>query len=117
MSHLIEMGTALIVSPFVTMKASPLAIDIMANVTMNGGMRRKVMNAPFRAPAAAHAPIVATMHSVSPTSPAVSPPPRSRISRAQMTAERATRLPTERSMPPAMMTIVMPMAIIAIITI
>ncbi len=48
-----------------------------------------------------------------PTVVADSAPAASRIKRAVTTAERASRLPTERSMPPVRMTIVIPMAMIA----
>ena len=49
-----------------------------------------------------------------PTVEASTPPAWSRISRAAVTADNAARLPTERSMPPVMITIVMPIAMIAI---
>ena len=45
------------------------------------------------------------------------PPPKSRIRRVATTADSAIRLPTDRSMPAVIITIVMPMAKMAITTI
>src|SRR5262245_9287565 len=115
-NHLIDTGTALIVSPCVTMNATPLAIDIMASVTMNEGIRSTVASVPLIAPAAAHIPTAPKLPKIIPITPADSPPARSRISRAETTADRATRMPTDRSIPPAIITIVMPIAMIAMIT-
>lgn len=45
---------------------------------------------------------------------AVTPPARSRIKPATNTADSAMRLPTDKSMPPVIITKVMPMATMAI---
>ena len=77
---------------------------------MNGGMRRRVMNMPEINPN--------TPHKAMPPNPAINIPPtlafvpskQSRTSIVVTTAESAIRLPTLKSMPPVMMTIVRPMA-------
>ena len=100
------------------MNASPLAIDIVASVTMNGGMRSSVdeYSVDRRRPAAQMRDRrqAAQRQADDPGRLAAG---QSRISRAETTADSATRLPTDRSMPPAMMTIVMPIAMIAMIAI
>src|SRR5205085_7784566 len=70
--------------------------------------------APENAPDAAPASTPARPARTIPVAPADSPPAASRIRRAVTTADRAIRLPTERSTPPVTITIVIPIAITAI---
>ena len=95
------------------MNARPLATCIMASVAINGGMRKRVIirpentpTAPQTAMAARHAPSMAPDEALT--------PPIARMHHAVTTAASAIRLPTERSMPPVMITIVMPTARMAI---
>src|SRR5262245_22036663 len=94
--------------------ASPRATSIIASVTINGGMAKKVIIHPEKAPHSAQAATPARQQRIMAMAAADSPPARSRISQAETTADKATRLPTDKSMPPVMMTKVMPTAIIAI---
>ena len=81
---------------------------------MKGGMSKSVISAPESPPRSPQRPIAAMQANTIPTVEASTPPAWSRISRAAVTADNAARLPTERSMPPVMITIVMPIAMIAI---
>jgi len=85
----------------------------MARVTMKGGMRNRVIMAPENAPATPHTRMAATQDRTMPVADAPTPPARSRMNRADRTADNASRLPTDKSMPPVTMTIVMPMAMMA----
>ena len=69
--------------------------------------------APEKPPISPQAAMAAAQASTIPAVEACTPLASSRISLAASTAERAARLPTDRSMPPVMITIVMPMAMMA----
>ncbi len=96
------------------MYAKPLATSIIASVTMNGGMPQSVITPPDAAPTSPHTTIAPRHAAVSPPAVALTPPATSRIKSAATTAESAMRLPTERSMPPVMITKVIPTATMAI---
>ena len=95
------------------MKASPRATIINPRVTMKAGTRQAVTITPVKAPQEvheAHAQQAAGEHG----QPAgLAPPVPARIATAVITAASASRLPTDRSMPAVTITIVMPMAMIA----
>ena len=81
----------------------PLAASMVASVAMKGRIRRRVTIRPLRMPT---------------TAPAATPPSRPGkrpygLSRAETTLAMAAVEPTERSMPPVMMTKHMPSAISA----
>ena len=96
------------------MYAKPLPTSIIASVTMKGGMPNRVIIAPENPPMTPHS-ITAAAHARNiPTADASAPPAKSRMNFAASTADSASKLPTERSMPPVMITIVMPMATMAI---
>ena len=86
----------------------------MASVTMKGGMRSRVMKAPVITPQTPQRAMPPSPAANMPAAPASTPPQKSRTINAVTTAERAMRLPTLKSMPPVMMTSVMPMARMAI---
>src|SRR5690606_19971771 len=93
--------------------ASPLATSIIASVTMKGGIRKAVIMTPEKAPAAAQAAMPTRDHIVMDTAPASAAPPYSTMPDVATIAASAMRLPTERSMPAVMITIVMPIAMMA----
>ncbi len=82
----------------------------MASVAMKGGMPKRVIIRPLKAPAAAQSSTARTPPAVMPAALASRAPACSRMNQAAVTAARASRLPTERSMPPVRITSVMPMA-------
>ena len=84
---------------------------------MNGGIANRVIITPENSPSTALTPIPARHARVSAAAPAWSPPDTRAMSQVVTTAESATRLPTDKSMPPVMMTMVMPIAMMAITTI
>ena len=116
-SHRNESGITEIVWPSEIEYASPLPTSIMLSVTMNGGMSNTVTMRPENPPRQPHTRIAARQHSSSAPVPACVPPPKSRMKVAVSTALSAMRLPTLKSMPPAMITIVMPTATIAMMAI
>ena len=77
-------------------------------------MAKRVIIAPEKQPTAPQSRTAARQHRNIPAGEAAVPPAKSRMNRAVRTAESARRLPTDRSMPPVMMTIDMPMATMAI---
>ena len=86
----------------VTITATPRKMFMVASVTMMSGMCSLTISRPFNAPSAV--PRASVSSTVSATgSPALSIMPAS-------TPHSDSRLPTERSMPPIMMTMVMPSA-------
>jgi len=85
-----------------SLRNAPLRIPIAPSVTMKGVRRREVMRTPMRRPAKAA--------TASPPIAAANAEPSSRRSRAMTTVVRATVEPTDKSIPPTMMTIVIPKA-------
>ena len=81
---------------------------------MNGGMPTPITIAPENAPTAPHMAIPAPEPAINIVTLASVPPPKSRIRMPATTDDRAIRLPTDKSMPPAMITKVIPTAMIAI---
>ena len=81
---------------------------------MNGGTANRVTTAPDSPPTTPHARTATAQQATIPAAVACSAPAYRRISSVPSTADRAIRLPTDRSMPPAMMTSVMPAARMAI---
>ena len=86
----------------------------MASVTMKGGMANRVIIRPEKPPTAPHTTMANKHPSTMPPVEALIPPAWSRINPAASTADSAIRLPTDKSMPPVIMTKVMPMATMAI---
>src|SRR6516162_4067785 len=82
--------------------AAPRASSIVPSVTMNGTTRSCVIKRPFTAPQAAAAPTA--------PSAAIAGPAPALSSSAVTTVLSAPTEPTDRSMPPEMMTIVIPSA-------
>ena len=88
---------------------------MIASVTINGATRNRVTTRPTNAPDSPQAAVptrkpAATVHG------GASSPPSCFMPNAPMTADSAIRLPTDRSMPAVIITIVIPMAMIAITT-
>ncbi len=83
----------------------PLVMSIVPRVTMNGGSPRRVTSVPLNRPIAAaqRCPSGGGHHHLSGRAVA-RPRTRRSIRSPVMTAERAITLPTERSIPPVMMT-------------
>jgi hypothetical protein len=96
------------------MNARPLATSIMARVMMKAGIANKVTMIPEKKPTSPHTQTPAVEHKIIDPLDAFSAPPTSRIRQVAITADNAIRLPTDRSMPPVMMTRVIPIAMIAI---
>ena len=94
------------------MNAKPFAINMTPRVTMNAGMLNSVTKPPVPKPMAAQARIPAALPSRNCVKEG-SPPPSCWIVSAVMTPLKAMRLPTDRSLPAVIMTIVMPMAMMA----
>ena len=86
----------------------------MASVTMKGGMANRVIIRPEKPPTAPHTRMARRHPSTIPPVEALTPPARSRMKPAASTADSAMRLPTDKSMPPVIITKVMPMATMAI---
>ena len=80
---------------------------------MKGGMENNVTMTPENAPKTPHRMMAPRQQSTIPEVVAASAEASSRINQVDITAERAIRLPTERSMPAVMMTMVIPTANIA----
>ena len=112
-SHMNASGNWATDSPAVRRNATPRAISITASVTMNEGIRNIVTIRPENRPETAQTAIPANEASTIVSVLASRPPNRS-TSNAAHTDDSAIKLPTERSMPPVIMTIVMPMAMIAL---
>ena len=91
----------------VTCSAMPRAINIMPSVAMNGGSRSRVTAMPLAKPHAVPARMPASMPSQTGKPPAFT-------ARAAVTPASARTDPTDRSMPPVMMTQVAPMPRMAI---
>ena len=108
-SHVNRSGTSYTDPPWARMYASPLATCITPSVAMNGGSLNSVTSPPANRPMAAQTRMPTADATSSVPVPA-EVPPWSRIRMAVVTAERAIRLPTLRSIPPVMMTSVMPTA-------
>ncbi len=85
----------------------------MARVTMKDGMLNIVTMNPEKRPTDPHKTIPARQASVIARVEACSPPPGPRMSSVVTTADSAMRLPTDKSMPPVMMTMVIPAAMMA----
>jgi hypothetical protein len=105
------MGTLLAtvpVAPVASTNAKPRATLSVPSVAMNGTMCARVTNNPFTAPIATPAinPAATATHGFRPLYV---------ISRAANTAPTARTDPTERSKPPAISTMVMPVAMIPIV--
>ena len=83
---------------------------------MNGGILKTVIIMPEKVPTAAHVAIAARLQKNMATGDAAKPPAAT-ISVPGTTAESATKLPTDKSIPPATITIVIPTAMTAITTI
>ena len=99
--------------PMDSLKDNPLAIIIMPSVTMKGGMRKVVIMNPLKAPAKAHTAML-TVDAMTTEATLADRPPSQSLSRMEtQTDASATREPTERSMPAVMMTMVIPIAMMA----
>ena len=86
----------------------------MASVTINEGMPKPVTIVPENNPAAAQTAIPPNEHSTRAVVPADSAPPKRWTNSAAQPNPSAIRLPTDRSIPAVMITIVMPIAMMAI---
>src|SRR5258708_19173836 len=84
-----------------------------ARVAIKGGTLNRVITNPENTPTVPQRAIAPKQQTTKVQKPADTPPPFW-ISHAVRTAERAIKLPTARSMPPVMITMVIPTAIIAI---
>ena len=84
------------------------------SVQMKAGMRNAVIITPEKAPNRPHNPRPPTQQQIMPMAVASVAPPQCSIIHAVITAAKAIRLPTERSMPAVMMTSVIPMAMMAV---
>jgi hypothetical protein len=82
---------------------------------MNGGTLKRVMTAPLVNPTIAQTNTAARQLKLIPRAPAWVAPANSRMRRQLTTADSAIKLPTERSIPPEMITTVIPMAMMAMI--
>ena len=81
---------------------------------MNGGTSNRMIIAPEKPPMTPQITIATRQAAVIPSEVAEAPPATSRIRIVERTADRAIRLPTERSIPPVMITMVIPIATMAI---
>ena len=95
------------------MKARPRAIIISDRVTMKAGTRNQVTIRPLKAPNNTLTPTPNRQQARMASGPALAPPVPIRIDTAVTTAARASKLPTDKSIPAVMITIVMPIAMIA----
>jgi len=96
------------VLPPTMMKAAPRMMVSVPRVTMMGGMRMRVVSRPFSTPQTPPASMPTRKARGTGTS-------RNLASTAEITPDRATVEPTDRSMPPAMTTRVSPKAQIPMI--
>ena len=94
-------------------KAAPLATSIIASVAMKAGMLKSVTITPEKKPAKPHTATPARQARTMAGTDACCAPATSWMSKAATTADNAIRLPTDKSMPPVMITRVMPSAMIA----
>ena len=106
-------GSSKTVCPSVSLLPAPLAINMTPRVMIKAGTRNVVTRTPVANPMLAQTTTAARQQRIMAGADAARAPANSRISSVDSTADRASRLPTDRSMPPAMMTIVMPIAMIA----
>ena len=95
---------------------APRAIIITLNVVMKGATLKRATTVPPTAPTRPQARIPAAKPTATTQADAVKPP-ICFINTVAITAENAIRLPTDKSIPAVMITIVMPIAITAITTI
>src|SRR5881628_1131480 len=96
--------------PRASLKASPLATSITPSVAINGGTLKRVITAPDSTPNTVQTATPAALHPASAARPALAPPPTSLRSSVTTTADSAIRLPTDKSMPPVIITTVIPAA-------
>src|SRR5437764_2447686 len=94
------------VTPFVTNSASPRSAPIVPSVATNGGMCSAATSAPFSSPATAP-----TATPIATPAPIETPCVRLHVPATPLSA---TMLPTDKSMPPVMITNVMPSAMMLI---
>ena len=80
---------------------------------MNGAMRSAATHEPDAAPTLAHTPTATAAPRTMPAGPADWAPATSRMKRVAITDDRAIKLPTDRSTPPVTITMVIPIARIA----